>query len=93
MISKLHCSEFLNDLMSRSSGNFVQSNRYSHSVRTLTTFYLASKHVEHAVGRSSKAHPLAREGGRAGGGERRPRVGCRAEAVEVVVVDWNQGHT
>jgi hypothetical protein len=79
--------------MSRSSGNFILSNRYSHSIRTLTAFYLASKHVEHAVGRSSKAHLMAREWGRAGGGERRPGVGCRAKAVEVVVVDWSQGRT
>jgi hypothetical protein len=79
--------------MSRSSGNDIQSNRYSLSICPLTAFYLASKYIEHAVGRSSKPHPLARGGDRAGGEEHHPGVGCRAEAVEVVVVDWNQGRT
>jgi hypothetical protein len=48
------------------------------------TLLVAAEHVEHAVVRRSKPHPLARGGGRAGGGERRPGVGCWAEAVEVV---------
>jgi hypothetical protein len=48
------------------------------------TLLFAAEHVEHAVVRRSKAHSLARGGGRAGGGERRPGVGCWAEAVEVV---------
>jgi hypothetical protein len=48
------------------------------------TLLVAAEHVEHAVVRRSEAHSPARGGGRAGGGERRPGVGCRAEAVEVV---------
>ncbi len=40
--------------------------------------------VEHAVGRRSKAHAATRGGGRASGGELRPRVSGRIEAVEVV---------
>jgi hypothetical protein len=48
------------------------------------TLLVAAEHVEHAVVRRSEAHSPARGGGRAGGGERHPGVGCRAEAVEVV---------
>jgi hypothetical protein len=46
----------------------------------------APEDVEHAVGRRRKAHAEARGGAGAGGGQRRPGVVRRAEAVYVVEV-------
>ena len=49
-----------------------------------TDMACAPEDVEHAVGCRRKAHEHALGGGGAGGGERRPSVGRRAVAVQVV---------
>jgi hypothetical protein len=48
----------------------------------LLTAVAAPEDVEHAVGRRGEAHPVARGGGGADRGERRPGGGGRTEAVE-----------
>jgi hypothetical protein len=50
----------------------------------LSTAVIAPEDVEHPVGRRREAHAVAPGGARAGGGQRRIRVGRRAEAVHVV---------
>ena len=52
----------------------------------LSTAVMAPEDVEHPVGRRREAHAPAQGGARAGGGQRRPGVGRRAEAVHVVAV-------
>jgi hypothetical protein len=62
----------------------------------LSTAVIAPEDVEHAVGRRREAHAVAPGGARAGGRQRRPGVGRRAEAVHVVAFvevafGWRRG--
>jgi hypothetical protein len=52
----------------------------------LSTAVKAPEDVEHAVGRRCEAHPVAHGGAKSEGEQRRPGVGRRAEAVQVVAV-------
>jgi hypothetical protein len=59
---------------------------HPHTAPLSTAIVMPPEDVEHPVGRRSEAHVVAPGGAGAGGKQRCPGVGRRAEAVHVVVV-------